>query len=496
MKIPSSCKVFTCSINFQRNLYLFYISFQHPGFVQRKNMIRRALLILLILTCYIFGFAQLTPVQIAERNKPGTVMIQSTFKGTVSIFLPVANADAVNELVRSVRTRVLDGTIKQDDFWHTYIMELCRDIDKYMTKGTEEVKKELDATMIGSGFIITPDGYVVTNCHVVDENDEETKENFAMQAFEEIIEEDLRSFEESTNHTLTEEEGTAFREANAWYFSQTLEVGEINKVFNVTMGVTGEGGKIVPLTLQAKLVTKGEPIPGKDVAILKLPGKKEYPTTKIGDDKRMRVGEQVYALGYPGVATFHPLISEESIAEATLTRGIVSARKTMLGGWQVIQTDVAITHGNSGGPVFNDRGEVIGLATFGSADEERGQEVQGMNFIVPTTVVQEFIKEAKIKPAMSKISLLFEEGLVLFDKKYYKRALGKFERVNKIDSTYPFIANYLKETTASIERGEDEEKQSNWWWWVGGGAVAVLVGLFFVRRKKQVPDEARVDDMY
>jgi S1-C subfamily serine protease len=372
-------------------------------------------------------------------------------------------------------------------------MELCKDIDKYMTKGEEVVKKELDATMIGSGFIITPDGYLVTNCHVVDENDQETQENFAMQAFEEIIEDDLRSFEESTNHTLTEEEAKAFREANAWYFSQTLVVGDINKVFNVVMGITGKDGTIVPVTLQAKLITKGDPIPGKDVAILKLPGKKEYPTTRIGDDKRMRVGDQVYALGYPGVATFHPLISEKSIAEATLTRGIVSARKTMRDGWQVLQTDVAITHGNSGGPVFNDKGEVIGLATFGSSDEERGQEVQGMNFIVPTTVVQEFIKKIKIKPAMSKISLLFEEGLVLFDKKYYKRALTKFERVNDIDSTYPFIASYLDDTKASVARGEDEEKTGGeWWWWVGGGVVVSIIFILLIRSRfrKQQREEA------
>ena len=433
------------------------------------------------------GFCQLTPVEIAERNKPGTVMVQSTFKGTVSIIQPIANAEAVNELVNSIRTQVRDGLIPQQAFWHTYIMALCKDIDKYMVRGTEVVKKELDAEMIGSGFIITPDGYMVTNCHVVDENDQVTQENFAMQAFEEIIEEDLRSFEESTNHTLTEEEATAFREANAWYFSQTLEVGDITKTFEVVMGVTGKEGKIVPVTLQATLITKGEPIPGKDVAILKLPGKKEYPTIRIGDDKKMRVGEQVYALGYPGVATFHPLISEESIAEATLTRGIVSARKTMRGGWQVIQTDVAITHGNSGGPVFNDRGEVIGLATFGSSDEERGQEVQGMNFIVPTTVVQEFIKKAKIKPAMSKSSLTFEEGLVLFHKGWYEDALVKFRQVKKMNAAYPFVDAYIEDSKDYVAKDMDRKPDNRKYFYIVGGLLIVLaiVIIIYWRRKSR-----------
>jgi len=444
----------------------------------------RASFLFIFLLSGIINFSQLSPVEIAERNKPGTVMVQSTFKGTVSIIQPIANAEAVNELVSSIRSQVRDGVIPQQQFWHTYIMALCKDIDKYMMKGTEVVKKDLDAEMIGSGFIITPDGYLVTNCHVVDENDQVTQENFAMQAFEEIIETDLRSFEESTNHTLTEEEATAFREANAWYFSQTLEVGDIRKTFKVVMGVTGKEGKIIPVTLEAKLITKGEPIPGKDVAILKLPGNKEYPTTRIGDDKKMRVGEQVYALGYPGVATFHPLISEESIAEATLTRGIVSARKTMRGGWQVIQTDVAITHGNSGGPVFNDKGEVIGLATFGSSDEERGQEVQGMNFIVPTTVVQEFIREAKIKPAMSKSSLTFEEGLEFYHKGWFKKALAKFRQVKKMNASYPFVDTYLTDAQDNVDKGFDMEPDNRKYFYIGG-AVVIIALIVLVRRRKK-----------
>src|SRR5215210_2396835 len=90
------------------------------------------------------------------------------------------------------------------------------------------------------------------------------------------------------------------------------------------------------------------------------------------------------------LATFHPLISDESISEASLTRGLVSAKKNMKDGWEVLQTDASITHGNSGGPVMNEYGEVIGLATFGSIDYQRQAEVQGMNFIVPSTIVNEY----------------------------------------------------------------------------------------------------------
>jgi hypothetical protein len=126
---------------------------------------------------------------------------------------------------------------------------------------------------------------------------------------------------------LTEEESKALVDANSWYFSQTLEVGDIKKEFSVVFGISGDKGKIVPMIIPAKIVTQGNPIPGKDVAILKMNEKHVYPTIRIGDDKDMNVGDQVYVLGYPAVATFHPLISEESISEASLTRGTCKRQK-------------------------------------------------------------------------------------------------------------------------------------------------------------------------
>ena len=430
----------------------------------------------------------MTPVQIAERNKPGTVMIQATFKGTVSAIEPAFDEEALGSLARQVKQKLEDeGRFTTDLFWNTYIMTFCKSIDQYMMKGTKKVSKDLNTTMMGSGFIVTPDGYVITNAHVVDENDEATKQNFARQAFQEIIEDDAATIEKSMGRKLTQEEGKALTDANSWYFSQTLEVGDISKEFNVVFGISGDKGKIIPTVIPAKLVIQGKPIPGKDVAILKLEGKHIYPTIRMGDDQSMRVGDQIYVLGYPAVATFHPLISEESVSEASLTRGLVSAKKNMKDGWEVLQIDAAITHGNSGGPVMNDQGEVIGLATFGSIDEQRQQEVQGMNFIVPATIVNEFIKKARIGPAMSDISLMYEEGMDLFDKERYKKSLEKFDEVKSMNKSFPFIDKMIADTEKKIDKGLDKEpKDMTMYYYIGGGAVVlILLGILLMRRRKK-----------
>jgi serine protease Do len=434
----------------------------------------------------VFSQQSLTPVQIAERNKPGTVMILVSFKGTVRITEPVPDKDAIQALGQDIKQKIADGALTEDQFWNTYIVAFCKDISKCMMKGNDVIERQLNTTMVGSGFIVTPDGYVITNCHVVDENDEATKQNFILETFQKIIDDDLESMEKTMGRSLTDAEAQLLKDANAWYFKQTMEVGDITKEFRVVLGITGDKGKIVPLAIPAELKVKGEPIPGKDVAILKLTEKHIYPTIRIGDDKAMRVGEQVYVLGYPAVATFNPLISEESISEATLTQGLVSAKKNMKGGWEVLQIDAAITHGNSGGPVMNGSGEVIGLATFVSVDEQRKQEVQGMNFIVPSTIVNEFIDQAKIKPEMSDISLAYEEAMNLFDQSRYKKALEKFREVKSMNNSFPFIDSYLADAQTKINKGLDKEPHDRMmYYYIGGGVlVLVLILVLALRRRK------------
>lgn len=449
---------------------------------------KKALLFLTILLSTA-SFAQqsgLSPVQIAERNKPGTVMIQVTFKGTVSVIQPVTDDTALRSLAQQIKQQLTDeGKFSQDLFWNTYIMAFCKNISQYMMKGTERKSEELNTIMIGSGFIITPDGYVVTNCHVVDENDEATKQGFAKQAFQEILKDDAEGLEKTMGRKLTDEERKALTDANTWYFSQTMEVSDIKKEFNVLFGITGDKGKIIPSVIPATLVIKGNAIPGKDVAILKLSAKHIYPTIRIGDDKAMRVGDQVYVLGYPVVATYHPLISKESVSEATLTRGIVSAKRNMNDGWEVLQIDAAITHGNSGGPVMNDKAEVIGLATFVSPDMERNQEIQGMNFLIPSTIVDEFLDKAKIEPKMSDISLAYEAAMDLFDKARYKKALVKFKEVKDMNPSFPFVDKYIADTQSDIAKGLDKEpKDMMMYYYIGGGALALILILFLLFRRK------------
>lgn len=110
-----------------------------------------------------------------------------------------------------------------------------------------------------------------------------------------------------------------------------------------------------------------------DVAVLKIDAK-GLPVVRIGDPQNARVGEWVVAIGSPFGF------------ENTVTAGIISAKSRSLpneGYVPFLQTDVAVNPGNSGGPLFNMNGEVIGI---NSQIYSRSGGYQGLSFAIPIDV--------------------------------------------------------------------------------------------------------------
>ncbi len=113
--------------------------------------------------------------------------------------------------------------------------------------------------------------------------------------------------------------------------------------------------------------------PMTDVALIRIDAK-NLPTVPLGNPASLKVGEWVLAIGSPFGF------------ENSVTAGIVSAKRRSLpddGYVPFIQTDVAVNPGNSGGPLFNTRGEVIGI---NSQIYSRSGGYQGLSFAIPIDV--------------------------------------------------------------------------------------------------------------
>lgn len=124
--------------------------------------------------------------------------------------------------------------------------------------------------------------------------------------------------------------------------------------------------------------------PATDLALLKIEGTGPFPTVRLGDSERLRVGEWVMAIGDP--LQF----------EKTVTVGVISGKGRYAGLSRatqsfenLIQTDAAINFGNSGGPLVNTSGEVIGINTAIS------RFAQNIGFAVPINVAKRLLPQLR-----------------------------------------------------------------------------------------------------
>jgi S1-C subfamily serine protease len=176
---------------------------------------------------------------------------------------------------------------------------------------------------VGTGFIVSTDGYLVTNNHVVAG----------------------RNGQPEATVQVTLSDGT-----------------------NMTGKVVGADAR-------------------SDIAIVKLDRSEPFSALKLGKLDDVAVGEDVVAIGYA-----LDLKAGEG-ASYSVTRGIVSAKNRGISEGSVasgaIQTDAAINHGNSGGPLLNLQGEVIGVNTSLAPDPTNpGQVAAGIGFAVGSDTVQ------------------------------------------------------------------------------------------------------------
>jgi Trypsin-like peptidase domain/FHA domain len=204
----------------------------------------------------------------------------------------------------------------------------------------------------GSGFVVNSDGYVVTNNHVVSPD------------------------------------------------KSSLPAG-VDLQFRIP---DGSFKRLLPVQVVATF-------PKLDLAIIKVQGLKRPGVTLSGAPaaETPQVGDRVFAVGYPGAAD----AGAESAIRSTLTSGIVGKTFIGRGGRDqtdrpVIQHDAGISPGNSGGPLFNNCNEVVGVNTFvatsrfivsreGGHIVARGAAVSGVYYSPHVTSVIKILKERGIR---------------------------------------------------------------------------------------------------
>ncbi|BAY42196.1 serine protease (plasmid) [Nostoc sp. NIES-2111] len=131
---------------------------------------------------------------------------------------------------------------------------------------------------------------------------------------------------------------------------------------------------------------------GLDLAILKIHNQKNLRTLSLAAAGSAKVGDRIFTLGTPLYADFKDTFTQGHITRVSSKNG-------------EIQHDAAIQGGNSGGPLLNTKGQVIGVNTSGIVGQEKLNS--GMNFAIPVVQVQSFIATAR-KKDISSVSTLVQ----------------------------------------------------------------------------------------
>ena len=187
------------------------------------------------------------------------------------------------------------------------------------------------------------------------------------------------------------------------YFMHTQEVEGIGSGFIIneegyilTNYHVVKGAQEISVTLSNDVTTTAQVVnydENQDVAMIKITDESvEIPATvELGDSDALQPGEEVIAIGTP-------LSTELS---STVTKGIISATSRSVAvesgvTMNLIQTDAAINAGNSGGPLVNTKGEVVGI----NSSKISGEAVEGIGFSIPINDIKDKI-ESLSKPILN-----------------------------------------------------------------------------------------------
>ncbi len=268
--------------------------------------------------------------------------------------------------------------------------------DSFYRRFFGDIMREQQVSGLGSGFIVSNDGYIITNDHVV-------------------------------------EAATEIR-------------------------VTLPGG-------ESYLAEKVHSDRLTDIALLKIDGE-NLPTVNLGNSDDIYLGEWVIAMGNPfGLSDMNN--------KPIVTVGVISATEQNFGMdgnnriyEDMIQTDASINHGNSGGPLINGSGEVIGMNTF-IFTGGTGEGNIGLGFAIPINKIMEIVNELQTK--------------------------GEIERANYTGLSIANITRYLarrlnlRTTNGAIVSGVDKNSPAE----RAGLQVADVIIQIFDRQIRSAPDATR-----
>ncbi|HLV80467.1 MAG TPA: serine protease [Chthonomonadaceae bacterium] len=298
----------------------------------------------------------------------------------------------------------------------------------------------------GSAFAVSREGWLLTNAHVVSDPDHIPPSLSLIAGSIEKTVNDLS--EELGAPPSLEIEKQAFRALARWFLQQTEVKGtfkearivldtqhnEFRHLIETPLLNRGEladdlNKKLRDISVPVEIKAIGTVFPGEDVAVIKADLPNRLICLPLGDSDLVQPGTAVNAMGFPGSAIMEGAMTEDAGYRVITHEGQVDARLPMTGGWEGFHLTAEINHGDSGGPVLDATGHVIGLNVAGNQEQGPAQ-----NIAIPINLAKKYLAQAGVKLDPGPVTQHWILGQQRFAAKDYRGALDEFEKVERLQN--------------------------------------------------------------
>lgn len=384
------------------------------------------------------------------------------------------------------------------------------------------ITQEIDNYISGSGVIINPDGYILTNSHVV--SNASIKYQLATSLLTLAVygkaatlkdssttdilknEEKLRQFEQEALNFLIDK--------NKFEIEKTLTVLNPSSSKSTLLDLISDGFAVKMISVNDNFYKDG-----RDAAVIKIE-QSNLPSLKLGNSANINTGEKIYIFGYPGSADFNG----KNLLEPTFSQGIINGFKNSNdNSFKIFQTDAKISSGSSGGPLLNSKGEIIGLITYASSISEN-EAGDSFAFAIPSDMVSQiiennYVQNNQVSFENSNFSTNFKAALAHIQAKKCETALEELSLAGNINEKFQSLTNlnsYQEKCKNIIAAGQsidtidtkDAKGEKNsptmeivkeYMPWIIAGIVSVIalfviISIIFLMRKLK-KDEQKISEL-
>jgi len=441
-----------------------------------------------------------SPALVAAEISPAVDLVVTRFTATVLVPTPTPVNSALNALVAKLiqeeRRGLLGNSLQA--LGEQYAADQAADPNKYWAPGApvRSVRAQVNATC--TGWFVTPTGYMISAAHCVAKDSSITADllagvlpSFIAQGKRAVV----TAFQNVGVPMNQEIIGDINTMETKWYASNT-QITDVQASSAVALAVKGRNGQRGSQMLPATVVAAGSVYPGRDYALFKVSGYDNLPSLRLGNAASLQVGDNLYVDGFPGTVTGNDAFTTQSQAAPTFTSGLLSASRTSVAHVPYLQTQAPAFHGNSGGPVLDTQGNVIGTLIAGSTDQT-GALVSGYMFVLPVGIIRSVLADHGIRPATGPVTTEYDAALADYYQAYYKRAVPEFRAVLAAFPQHPYAAQYIRLSQQQIAEGHDRTPSFPWLLLVIAvavlAAVAVGTAAFVIVRRRRSRVRSRAD---